>query len=136
MKPSMKLLVGYDGSECADRAIEDLRRAGLPYEGEAIVLSAADVWLWPPPDQEGAAPSPPGVEMTGLSEARRAAEQALDQARQLAQGASERLREILPAWTVTPEACADSPAWALIKKSDEWKPDLLAVGSQGQSAFS
>ncbi|HVF89249.1 MAG TPA: universal stress protein [Blastocatellia bacterium] len=136
MKPLMKLLVGYDGSECADRAIEDLRRAGLPHEGEAIVLSAADVWLWPPPEQEGAAAPPPKVEMTGLSESRRAAEQALEQARQFAQRASERLREILPAWTVTPEALADSPAWALIKKSDEWKPDLLVIGSQGRSALS
>jgi len=30
MKGRMKILIGYDGSECADAAIDELRRAGLP----------------------------------------------------------------------------------------------------------
>ena len=29
MSERMKILIGYDGSECADAALEDLRRAGL-----------------------------------------------------------------------------------------------------------
>jgi hypothetical protein len=32
MKERMRILIGYDGSECADAAIDDLRRAGLPRE--------------------------------------------------------------------------------------------------------
>jgi hypothetical protein len=40
----MKILIAYDGSSCADSALEDLRRAGLPRQSEAIVLSVAKLW--------------------------------------------------------------------------------------------
>jgi nucleotide-binding universal stress UspA family protein len=33
----MKLLVVYDGTDCSDIAIDDLSRAGLPHEGQAMV---------------------------------------------------------------------------------------------------
>ena len=32
----MKVLIAYDGSESADTAIDDLRRAGLPSEADAL----------------------------------------------------------------------------------------------------
>ena len=32
-------------------------------------------------------------------------------------------------------ACADSPAWAVLKKANAWKPDLIVVGSYGRSAL-
>src|SRR5262249_30397143 len=41
-----------------------------------------------------------------------------------------------PTWDVHAEACADSPAWAIIKKADTWQPDLIVVGSHGRSAVS
>jgi len=43
----MKILIGYDGSECADAALEDLRWAGLPDVAEAVVFTAADVFVPP-----------------------------------------------------------------------------------------
>ncbi len=45
----MKILIGYDGSECADAALDDLGQAGLPEAGEIHLLSIAEVWLPPPP---------------------------------------------------------------------------------------
>src|SRR6185503_18537287 len=39
MKEQMKILIGYDGSPCADAALDDLRRAGLSREAQAIILS-------------------------------------------------------------------------------------------------
>lgn len=34
----MKILIAYDGSECAEAALDDLQRAGLPQQGvEALV---------------------------------------------------------------------------------------------------
>ena len=45
----MKILIGYDGSECADAALDDLMRAGLPEVAEAQILTVAEVWLPPPP---------------------------------------------------------------------------------------
>ena len=45
MKEQMKLLIGYDGSQCAKAALDDLRRAGLPREAQAIILSVFERWL-------------------------------------------------------------------------------------------
>jgi nucleotide-binding universal stress UspA family protein len=36
---------------------------------------------------------------------------------------------------VRTEACADSPAWAVIKQADTWQPDAVVVGSHGRSAM-
>ena len=38
----MKIVIGYDGSEQADAALDDLRRAGLPRDAEALIVSVAD----------------------------------------------------------------------------------------------
>ena len=32
----MKILIAYDGSECADSALIDLQRAGLPDENRGV----------------------------------------------------------------------------------------------------
>lgn len=40
----MKILIGYDGSGCAEAALDDLQRAGLPSEVEALVLSVTEVF--------------------------------------------------------------------------------------------
>lgn len=37
-----KVLIAYDGSECADAAVEDLRRAGLPEKAQAVMLSVVE----------------------------------------------------------------------------------------------
>ena len=35
----MKLLIAYDGSQCADAVLDALTHAGLPTRGEALVMS-------------------------------------------------------------------------------------------------
>ena len=39
---TMRILIGYDGSESADAALDDLRRAGLPREVEVLIVSVSD----------------------------------------------------------------------------------------------
>ncbi len=41
----MKILIAYDGSDCAEAALDDLQCAGLPLEAEAQIISVAEVWL-------------------------------------------------------------------------------------------
>lgn len=41
---SIKVLIPYDGSESAEMALDDLRRAGLPQALDAIV-AVTNVWL-------------------------------------------------------------------------------------------
>ncbi|HZB47052.1 MAG TPA: universal stress protein, partial [Pyrinomonadaceae bacterium] len=43
MNERLKILIAYDGSECADAALDDLRKAGLPVRGvEALMVSVAE----------------------------------------------------------------------------------------------
>ena len=37
----MRILIGYDGSEGGDVALDDLRKAGLPRDVEALLVSIA-----------------------------------------------------------------------------------------------
>ena len=39
----MRILIGYDGSEGSDAALDDLRKAGLPRDVEALIVSIAEV---------------------------------------------------------------------------------------------
>jgi nucleotide-binding universal stress UspA family protein len=48
MKGRMKILIGYDGSEYSDAAIDDLRRAEAPKEAAAVVLSVIENWSLAP----------------------------------------------------------------------------------------
>jgi nucleotide-binding universal stress UspA family protein len=124
----MKLLIGYDGSECADAALDDLRRAGLPDDIEARILSVAEVFLPPV--------SPSGSESTPISEPIYAkARQALVHAETLAERARGRLEALFPGWQVKAEAAAGSPAWEMVFRADSWKPDLVVVGSYGRTAL-
>src|SRR5215213_1913565 len=131
MNERMKILIGYDGSECADAALEDLRRAGLPRVAEAVVLTVADVFL-PPPLSEADDTFPLYVP-AGVKRAHEHAAHVLGEAHVSAERAAGRVRESFPDWVVCADASADSPAWALILNSYEWKPDLVVVGAQGHT---
>lgn len=134
MTKPMKILIGYDGSECADLALEDLRRAGLPRSAEAFVLSVADVFL-PPPLKEGVDDVFPLYIPEGVKRAHAHAARRLGDARAMAERAAAVVRESFPDWSVRAEATADSPAWALVFKAAQLKTDLVVVGAQGHTVL-
>ena len=134
MKEKMKILVAYDGSECADAAVEDLRNSGLEAESEVLVMSLADVFVPPPIDDEVDNTFPMYVP-DGVRRAHERAQHKLERAEALAKRASEQIKSLFPKWHVSYEAQADSPAWALIRTADHWKPDLIVMGAQGHSVF-
>jgi nucleotide-binding universal stress UspA family protein len=129
----MRLLIGYDGSECATASLTDLRHAGLPADVEAVVISVADVWSVP----EGAQPEPVAAAWLAkaVELARAEVRRAVERMRAEANSAAERVRKEFPKWTVRAEAVGDSPAWAILKRAGEWRPDLIVLGSQGRSAL-
>lgn len=129
----MKILIAYDGSEGSDVAIDGLQRAGLPAEAEALVASVADVWL-PPPDEVPGDLFPPSVPVA-VKLAHQRAERLIEDAKALAHRGSERLQRIFPRWRVSYEAMSGSPAFELLNRAGEWKPDLIVVGSRGHSAL-
>ena len=131
----MKILIAYDGSDCARDAIEGLRLAGLPDEAEAVVISVADVWLPPPSSYEVVESAFEKQLRARPEETGERARLAVEKARDLANDATNLVLTGFPAWEVRAEACAGSPAWEIIQKADEWEPDLIVVGSHGRTAL-
>lgn len=132
MKALSKILIAYDGSACADAALNDLKRAGLPATLTAVVLTVADVILPPPPEEV------PEEELlihipAGIRHAQAHAEQAVKEARALAERGAERVKAEFPGWDVKAEACGDSPAWAVVKLADSLQADLVVIGSHGHA---
>src|SRR5688572_27695928 len=114
----MRILIAYDGSAYADAAIEDLRRAGLPRKGDAVVVSVAHHG-WPEAkhaDKE-----------TGSWKA------TMKEARAVVEVGQRRVQTNLPGWSVSSEPLWGDPAKMLLKTIDVWKPELVVVGSHGRS---
>src|SRR5262245_29334902 len=103
----MRILVAYDDSISADAAIEDLPRAGVPQQAEALVLCVAH--------EESHA------QMT------------LSEAKDIAANAGDRIKSYFPQWSVSSDALVGSPARVLAEATDLWHADLLVIGSHGRS---
>ena len=134
----MKILIGHDGSQSADAALVDLRRAGLPDEAEALIVSVADVMLVPATSgYELAAEALMSRRVTsGLVNAQRHTARVLSEAKDFATSARDQVRDWFPHWSVRAETLAGPAAWELINKANDWRPDLIVVGSHGRSAVS
>ena len=118
MSNRMKILVAYDGSECADAALGHLRRAGLPGDAQIKVLSVVENWLPPPSGLEIIEHIDGDQEYLALARRGRA-----------------RLASMEPGWDVKSESGAGSPATVIIENADEWGAELIVVGSHGRTAL-
>lgn len=129
----MKVLIAYDGSASADTGIEGLQRAGLPTDAHGLVVSIAEVWLPPPSDADGPAETFPVL--PGLKRAREQAARILKDAQAVAERGDKFVQKHFPGWRVKYEVGNGSPAFEILNRADEWKPDLIVVGSQGRTAL-
>ena len=130
MKEISRLLIAYDGSECSDAMLEDLRRAGLPAALEAVVATIAYVFV-PPDDEVNESVSAPAAAMVRPSQLR--ATEAVESALATAEQAAVRLRQVFPGWSVTAEAEGGTPFWELVQMANRLDVDLIAIGSHGHS---
>lgn len=124
MTQLMKIIIGYDGSECADNAVDDLLNAGLPAKAEALVVSVAEQ-LMPIPASYGMVETDFTDNIIGGSRG------ALSHVKQ----GAKKIQTKFPEWVVTTDVGFGSPASFILKKAEEWKPDLIVVGSHGRSAL-
>ena len=133
----MRLLIGYDGSESADATLDVLQKAGLPHESKALIVSVGEV-VMPPllvgSDVAGMPVTPQSVKLA-LAQADVQTALSLKEAEQLAEKAAARFRSLFPAWEVGTVGLSGWPASELIQQADEWKADLVVVGSRGRSAL-
>lgn len=131
----MKVLLAYDGSKCSEAAIDDLVRAGLPTDTECSLISVAEIWLPPIPAIGETEEVDPSLEKL-IKKQRYAGEKAVEESKAFAKHAATRLQKMFPGWCILSYATYGSPAWEVLNKADEIKPDLIVVGSHGQSAIS
>lgn len=118
----MRILIAYDGSAHADTAIDDLRRAGLARQCEAMVVTIAH-----PGFPEG---KHPGTDEGQFGNPWKAT---MKEAEALAENGRIRVQASFPGWSVSSEPLWGDPAKMLLKTIDVWKPDLVVVGSHGRS---
>jgi nucleotide-binding universal stress UspA family protein len=113
----MKVLFAFDGSECAEAAIDDLHRAGLPENTRLVVFSIEEDWTLPPSKPEVIENIDRRKEH--LARARRAA---------------ARLRWFHQSWDIEIEVAKGSPSAGIIEKAIQLKSDLIVLGSHGRGA--
>ena len=97
----MRILIGYNGNEHSDAAIDDLRHTGLPDRTEALVLTIAEM-CFPPENIYDAA--------------------------NLASLAADKVRKAFPTWTVKSETGRGNPAREILVRSESFRPDLIVIG--------
>jgi nucleotide-binding universal stress UspA family protein len=136
MNKRMRILIAYDGSGCADSAIEDLLHAGLPDEADALIMSVKEEWL-PSPlmsryEVVGTrTPVQANLAVKAVSEFRPQIGETLE----LAVKARERVQELFPDWEVMEYSCIGSPATEILTEAEEWRADLIVVGAHGHTAL-
>ena len=132
----MRILIGYDGSDGADAAIDDLRKAGLPRDVDALVVSISEVMMPATLGNDVVGPPLTSLRVTAaLAQAKARAEHAVNEAKELAAKAGDRVRSYFPGWKVQTEGLAGWPTTDLINRADEWNADLVVVGSRGRSTL-
>jgi nucleotide-binding universal stress UspA family protein len=129
----LKILIGYDGSDCSRDALADLHGAGLFDDTEALVLTAAHVYLNLP--RSCFEPGDMAQASQAVRRAHELGEAAMADARTTAEDGARQLREMFPTWTVSAEATPEPAHRALIGRSEAWRADLIVIGSHGRSAL-
>ena len=128
----MKILIAYDGSECADEAVEDLRRAGIPENTEATVLTLTETFTTAEEAHEVQFADTFGFTLAETFKAERgAALEKIAEAEKFNERAARRLRGMFPSWTVVGKTTNDFPEYAILDEAKKLKPDLIVTGSHG-----
>lgn len=130
----MRILIGYDGSEASQDALQDLTRAGLPPKAKACILVSLNPWL--PPDFLST--EEPGVKAwysAAYAKALSDAEATMAKARALGEKAAAFLKPWFPDWTYAIDPHLGPPDHALLEKAGRWRPHLLVMGTRGRSGL-
>jgi nucleotide-binding universal stress UspA family protein len=121
---SMKVLIPTDGSDCANNAIKSITSRPWPQGSHFRVISCPEF-----PVLVGDYPFFGGEQLTEITTASE------DHSREAAQHASQLLEK--SGFTIETEVTApkDTPAHAILSAADNWKADLIVIGSHGRRGF-
>lgn len=136
MNERKKILIAHDGSTCADDAVSDLPRAGMPREAAALIVQIQERWLPPPAGYEIVEEVLVSSNSVGAQPARDREEPRIkaDEAHlEMLEKASERLKSFFPEWRVETLNLQGSPAREIIRQAKELNADLIVAGSHGRT---
>ena len=127
----LKVFIPYDGSESSDMALDNLRRAGLPQELEALV-AVTQVWLPLSPYEITHAVSARRMKLltSGISSFVPALREYEEQ-RVLSLEAERRISSIFPSGTVKSEVMQEmAVASEILRKVKAWGAELIILGAK------
>ena len=130
----MKILIGYDGSDCADAAIEDLSRAGLPDASDALILNVTETWQPRDLENESLGDTLGFAGSETFKQMRAAALEKIAEGEKLAAAASLLVSQKFPAWQVRHKSIGGFAEWGIVGEANQFKPDLIVVGSHGRGS--
>ena len=121
----MKILLATDGSPCSEAAVEEVARRPWPADTQVRVIS-----VFEPPAPLVAEPYmvPAGY----FEEAGRALR---EQAREAAERAAARLRDVQNGAQVSNEVLTGSAKRTIVEEAEGWGADLVVVGSHGYKSW-
>ena len=133
----MNVVIAYDGSNHAKAAIDGLRQAGLPHGGNALVVTVGETVLpTPSPSLIAVGAETMSHRVAGtLVQAGVEAARAIDEAGALVREGVQRVHALFPRWGVYADPVVGTAADAILQKVNDWRADLIVVGSHGRSAL-
>lgn len=131
----MKVLIGYDGSESAAAAIDEIKKIGLPAETEILLGAAGNVWL-PPSNTAAFQPEAMASRRVASTMAQIHSQtvQTFEEAEEILIAAADQILADFPNWRMHIEYLRGDAASEIIRRAAEWKADLILVGTQNRSA--
>lgn len=117
----MKILIGVDGSEYSDAALDEVARRAWPKGSEILIVNAfelplavtPEVWALPPNYYE---------KLDQISR---------QQADAIVKDAVEKLSALGDMVSVKSKTVMGSARSVILDEAESWKPDLIVVGSHG-----
>ena len=123
----MKVLFATDGAKQSDSAIEAFKKLALSDGDEIKIVSVIDVGV------------PVAVDIYGgyLPDTTELEKTAKENSEKVLEQTAARLREICgdKKIDITTEILFGSPESRIVETADEWRPDLVVVGSHGYSGW-
>ena len=128
----MKVLIAYDGSDCANDAIENLSQAGLKDDTVAMILTVTETWILKDFENESFVETIGWTGAENIKLMRGAALEKVAETEKLAEDVSRSVQQKFPAWQVRHKAVGGFPEREIVAEADKSKPDLIVIGSHGR----
>lgn len=117
----MRILIGVDGSEFSDAALDEVSKRTWPQGSEILVLHAFELPLAATPEV-WALPGDYYGRLDGIC--RRQADEVL-------KAAVAKLSGLVGTAKISSKVVLGAPKSAILDEAETWKPDLIVVGSHG-----